>query len=84
MSERAIRGLGAAAVLWLAGASASAQDRYPADITPPPGTRYPCALTALPHDVDVKALTRLATLYNIPFAVNHITADAVLGALPPA
>jgi methylglyoxal synthase len=35
-------------------------------------------LTALPHDVDVKALTRLATLYNIPFAVNHATADAVL------
>ena len=22
---------------------------YPADITPPPGTRYPCALTALPQ-----------------------------------
>jgi methylglyoxal synthase len=38
-------------------------------------------LTAMPHDVDVKALTRLATLYNIPFAVNHVTADAVLAAL---
>jgi methylglyoxal synthase len=38
-------------------------------------------LTALPHDVDVKALTRLATLYNIPFAINHATADAVLGTL---
>jgi len=38
-------------------------------------------LTALPHDVDVKALTRLATLYNIPFAVNRATADAVLAAL---
>lgn len=38
-------------------------------------------LTALPHDVDVKALTRLATLYNIPFAINHATADAVLAAL---
>ena len=38
-------------------------------------------LTALPHDVDVKALTRLATLYNVPFAVNHATADAVLAAL---
>ena len=38
-------------------------------------------LTALPHDVDVKALTRLATLYNIPLAVNHATADAVLAAL---
>ena len=38
-------------------------------------------LTAMPHDVDVKALTRLATLYNIPFAVNHATADAVLAAV---
>jgi methylglyoxal synthase len=38
-------------------------------------------LTALPHDVDVKALTRLATLYNIPLAVNHATADAVLAAV---
>ena len=38
-------------------------------------------LTALPHDVDVKALTRLATLYNIPFAVNRATADAVLAAV---
>lgn len=28
---------------------ATAQDDYPADITPPPGTRYPCALTALPR-----------------------------------
>jgi len=38
-------------------------------------------LTALPHDVDVKALTRLATLYNVPFAVNRATADAVLAAV---
>ena len=38
-------------------------------------------LTALPHDVDVKALTRLATLYNIPIAINRATADAVLAAL---
>jgi methylglyoxal synthase len=38
-------------------------------------------LTALPHDVDVKALTRLATLYNTLFAVNRSTADAVLAAL---
>jgi methylglyoxal synthase len=38
-------------------------------------------LTALPHDVDVKALTRLATLYNVLFAVNEATADAVLAAL---
>jgi methylglyoxal synthase len=38
-------------------------------------------LTALPHDVDVKALTRLATLYDTLFAVNRATADAVLAAL---
>jgi len=38
-------------------------------------------LTALPHDVDVKALTRLATLYNVLFAVNGATADAVLAAI---
>ena len=39
-------------------------------------------LTALPHDVDVKALTRLATLYDVLFACNRATADAVLKALP--
>jgi len=33
----------------LAAPFATAQDDYPADITPPPGTRYPCALTALPR-----------------------------------
>jgi methylglyoxal synthase len=38
-------------------------------------------LTAMPHDVDIKSLTRLATLYNILFAPNHKTADAVLAAL---
>jgi methylglyoxal synthase len=38
-------------------------------------------LTAMPHDVDIKSLTRLATLYNILFAPNHRTADAVLAAL---
>jgi methylglyoxal synthase len=38
-------------------------------------------LAAMPHDVDIKALIRLATLYNIPFAVNRATADAVLDAL---
>src|SRR5262245_43184020 len=47
MSERARAGLGAAALLLLA-AFACAQDSYPADIAPPPGTRSPCALTALP------------------------------------
>lgn len=38
-------------------------------------------LTAMPHDVDVKALIRLATLYNVPFACNPATADAMLIAL---
>ncbi len=38
-------------------------------------------LTAMPHDVDIKSLTRLATLYNILFAPNQKTADAVLEAL---
>lgn len=35
-------------------------------------------MTAQPHDVDVKALTRLATLYNIPFACNEATADMIV------
>jgi methylglyoxal synthase len=38
-------------------------------------------LTAMPHDVDVKALTRLATLYDVLFACNRVTADAVLLAI---
>ena len=38
-------------------------------------------MSALPHDVDVKALTRLATLYDIPVAYNKSTAEAVLAAL---
>lgn len=32
-----------------------------------------------PHDVDVKALTRLAVLYDIPLALNQATAEALLG-----
>lgn len=35
-------------------------------------------LSAMPHDVDVKALTRLSTLYNIPMACNPATADYIL------
>lgn len=35
-------------------------------------------MTAQPHDVDVKALTRLATLYNIPMACNESTADLLV------
>lgn len=38
-------------------------------------------LTAMPHDVDVKALTRLAILYDIPFALNRATADIVIAEL---
>ncbi|GGH00492.1 methylglyoxal synthase [Glycocaulis abyssi] len=31
-----------------------------------------------PHDVDVKALTRLAVLYDIPLALNRASAEAVI------
>lgn len=37
-------------------------------------------LSAMPHDVDVKALIRLSTLYNIPIACNEATADMILAA----
>jgi len=36
-------------------------------------------LTPLPHDVDVKALTRLATVYDIPMALNRATAELLIG-----
>ncbi len=35
-------------------------------------------MTSQPHDVDVKALTRLATLYNVPMACNEATADLLV------
>ncbi|MBN9434076.1 MAG: methylglyoxal synthase [Bosea sp.] len=35
-------------------------------------------LTPMPHDVDVKALTRLAELYDIPMALNQATAELII------
>jgi len=38
-------------------------------------------MTAVPHDVDVKSLLRLAILYDTPLAVNEASATAILTAL---
>ncbi|MFM2390371.1 MAG: hypothetical protein RLZZ437_1926 [Pseudomonadota bacterium] len=38
-------------------------------------------LSAMPHDVDVKSLLRLAVLYDIPTAMSPSTADFVLAGL---
>ena len=38
-------------------------------------------LSPHPHDVDVKALTRLALVYDIPLALNRATAERVIGTL---
>ena len=35
-------------------------------------------LTPMPHDVDVKALMRLAIVYDIPMALNRATAELLL------
>ena len=35
-------------------------------------------MTPLPHDVDVKALTRLAILYNLPMALSRATAEYLI------
>jgi methylglyoxal synthase len=36
-------------------------------------------LSPMPHDVDVKALTRLALVYDIPMALNAATAHMIVG-----
>ncbi|MCB1479024.1 MAG: methylglyoxal synthase [Tepidamorphaceae bacterium] len=38
-------------------------------------------LSPLPHDVDVKALTRLAVVYDLPMACSPATANIILDAL---
>ena len=38
-------------------------------------------LTAMPHDPDVKALLRIAQVYDVPMANNRATADCILRAL---
>lgn len=38
-------------------------------------------LSPMPHDVDVKALTRLATVYDLPMACSRSTADLIVNGL---
>ena len=40
-------------------------------------------LSPHPHDVDVKALTRLALVYDIPMALNRATAERLIGSFSP-
>lgn len=37
-------------------------------------------LSTMPHDVDVKALTRLSVVYDIPMALNRATAELLIRA----
>lgn len=38
-------------------------------------------MNPLPHDVDVKALLRIAVLYNVPIACNRATADYMISSV---
>lgn len=38
-------------------------------------------LSPMPHDVDVKALTRLATVYDLPMAFTKSTANLIVNSL---
>ena len=38
-------------------------------------------LSPMPHDVDVKPLTRLATVYDLPMACSQATADLIVDGL---
>lgn len=38
-------------------------------------------LTAQPHDPDVKALLRIAQVYDVPIANNRATADCIIAAI---
>lgn len=40
-------------------------------------------LTPMPHDVDVKALMRLALVYDIPMALNRATAELLFKTMLP-
>jgi methylglyoxal synthase len=39
---------------------------------------FPDPLTPMPHDVDVKALLRLALVYDVPCAFNPRSADLLI------
>ena len=38
-------------------------------------------LSPMPHDVDVKALKRLATVYDLPMACSASTADLIVAGM---